>query len=107
MKYGNSRLLTVLLTIIALVFVGFNVMAATTGAAPSGWHATDLTGAIVNTLIFGGIGVVLTIIAFKLFDLCIKRINFEEEIRKGNVSAGIVCGAVVLAAAIVVAAAIL
>ena len=42
---------------------------------------------------FGGIGIVMSAVGYKLFDLVETRIDFADEIKKGNVAAAIVIGA--------------
>ena len=42
---------------------------------------------------FGGLGILMTVVGYKLFDLIETKIDFADEIRKGNVAAAIVIGA--------------
>jgi uncharacterized membrane protein YjfL (UPF0719 family) len=42
---------------------------------------------------FGALGILMTIIGYKLFDLIETKIDFAAEIKKGNVAAAIVIGA--------------
>ena len=53
--------------------------------------------------IFAAVGTVALIVGFKFFDKAITRIDFEEEIKKGNVAAGILAGAMVIGLAIIIA----
>ena len=70
------------------------------------WHPHSFGAAIVATLVFGLVGIVLSIIGFKLFDW-VTPFNLEKEMCENkNVAVGIVCGAVVIGVCIVVAAAI-
>lgn len=39
---------------------------------------------------FGALGIILSVAGYKLFDLIETKIDFAEEIRKGNLAAGIV-----------------
>ena len=43
--------------------------------------------------LFGAMGIIMSVLGYKLFDLVERRIDFAEEIRKGNVAAAIVVGA--------------
>jgi uncharacterized membrane protein YjfL (UPF0719 family) len=43
--------------------------------------------------LFGMLGVVLSFVGYKLFDIVETKIDFAEEIKKGNVAAAIVIGA--------------
>lgn len=55
---------------------------------------------------FGGLGIVLSIVGYFLFDLVEWRINFAEEIRKGNVAAAVVVAAFVIGVCFIVGRAI-
>jgi len=82
---------------------------ATTGVAMAepveGWHAKTLGDALVNVVLFGVLGIVLVILGFKIFDKIITRIDLEDEIRKGNVAAAILSGAVIIGLSLIIAAA--
>ncbi|MFO0918109.1 MAG: DUF350 domain-containing protein [Planctomycetaceae bacterium] len=43
--------------------------------------------------LFGGVGIVMSMIGCKLFDWVETRIDFADEIRKGNLAAAVVIGA--------------
>jgi putative membrane protein len=68
-------------------------------------HAKNLGAALANCAIFGAVGVVMLLIGFKIFDKAITKVDLEQEIQKGNVAAGVLSGAVLIALAIIVAAA--
>ena len=42
---------------------------------------------------FGGLGIVMTFVGYKLFDLFETKIDFADEIKKGNIAAAIVIAA--------------
>ncbi|MDB5386202.1 MAG: hypothetical protein JWM11_1848 [Planctomycetaceae bacterium] len=42
---------------------------------------------------FGGLGIIMTVIGYKLFDLVETKIDFAAEIKNGNIAAAIVIGA--------------
>jgi putative membrane protein len=62
--------------------------------------------AMMSTLIFGGIGIILAIVAFKLFDKLTPGKLDEEILQKQNIAAAILAGAFIIGICIVVAAAI-
>lgn len=45
---------------------------------------------------FGGLGIIMTALGYKLFDLIETKIDFAAEIKNGNVAAAIVIGAFLL-----------
>jgi putative membrane protein len=62
-------------------------------------------GGVVSTLIFGLLGIVLTVFGFKIFDWLTPRIDVERELtEKHNIAVAIVVAAVILGVSIVVAA---
>ncbi|HXG12428.1 MAG TPA: DUF350 domain-containing protein [Gemmataceae bacterium] len=80
---------------------------AGSAAPPVRWHPDSLLMAIVSTVIFGGIGIVLAIIGFEVFDL-ITPFKLKAEIcEKQNVAVAILCSAMILGICIIVAAAVL
>ena len=46
--------------------------------------------------VFGCLGIVLSFIGYRLFDIAETRIDFSEEIRKGNIAAAIVIAGFIL-----------
>ena len=62
--------------------------------------------ALLNSVIFGSLGIILAVIGFKVFDKALGRVDLEAEICKGNIAAAILSGAVVIGVCILVAAAI-
>jgi uncharacterized membrane protein YjfL (UPF0719 family) len=72
-----------------------------------GLEEGSLGAALLGSLLFGAIGIVMTIVGFKLFDLFIK-FDLEAEIaEKQNVAVAILCGAAILGIAIIMTAAII
>ena len=70
------------------------------------WPPTSFGGALVATLVFGLIGIVLAILGFKLFDACI-RFNLEKEICENkNIAAAILSAAIIAGICLIVAAAV-
>lgn len=51
---------------------------------------------ILFAALFGMLGIVLSFVGYKLFDLVETRIDFAEEIKKGNMAAATVIGAFLL-----------
>jgi putative membrane protein len=69
------------------------------------WHAKTLGEALLYTALFGAVGIVLVFIGFKVFDKAITKIDIEAEVAKGNVAAAVLSGAVIVALALIIAAA--
>ena len=62
--------------------------------------------ALLATVVFGLVGIILALIGFKLFDW-VTPFNLEKEICENkNTAVGILCAAIVLGVCIIVAAAI-
>ncbi len=76
---------------------------AALGSAPS-WHPANLLEAVVSSVIFGLVGIVLAMAGFKLFDL-ITPFNLEKEMCENkNIAVGILCAAIVLGICHIIAA---
>ncbi len=73
----------------------------------SSWHAQTLWQAVVNVLIFAGIGIVAAILGFKLFDKCTPGHLEKEILEHKNVAAAIVAGSVIIGVSIIIAASML
>jgi putative membrane protein len=71
------------------------------------WPPNNLPSAVVSSLIFGVIGILLMLFGYKLFDWISPRIDFQNELAgKHNLAVAIVVAAMIIGVAIVVAAAI-
>jgi uncharacterized membrane protein YjfL (UPF0719 family) len=83
------------------------VWAAAAGTRAEGSSVSLSVSAVISTLLYGLIGIVLAILGFKLFDALIP-FNLEQEIcEKHNLAVAILCAAMVLGICIIVAAAVL
>ena len=91
---------------LSLAVTKASALAQTPGASPSDWHAQTLGQAIINSIVFGALGIALVLIGFKIFDRAITRVDLEKEIASGNVAAAILSGAAIIAFSIIIAAAI-
>jgi putative membrane protein len=68
------------------------------------WHPDSLVMAVTSTLIFGLIGILLTVLGFKVFDWITPKIDVEKELaEKHNIAVAIVVGAIILGISIVMA----
>jgi putative membrane protein len=76
------------------------------GSAPS-WHAQTLPQALGYMLLFAAIGVLASILGYKIFDKCTPGDLNKEILQNKNVAAAIVAAAVILGVCLVVAAAML
>lgn len=56
----------------------------------------------VGALMFGAIGIILFVISYVAFDFILKKVDFSEELNKGNISVAIVIAAMMLSIAIII-----
>jgi len=74
-------------------------------ANPHFWET--LFQGLIGTLFFGGVGIVLGALSFKIFDWITPKINVEHELsEKHNVAVAIVCASLILGICYIVAAAV-
>ena len=57
---------------------------------------------ILLNLMYAVIGVVLMFVSYKVFDLLSPKINFEEELKKGNIAVAIFIAALFFAIALII-----
>ncbi|MES2705986.1 MAG: DUF350 domain-containing protein [Verrucomicrobiota bacterium] len=53
----------------------------------------NFPGDLAATLAFGLLAILLVVVGYKLFDLILTKIDFDEELKKGNLSMAIVIAA--------------
>lgn len=53
-------------------------------------------------VLYAVIGVVLMFLSYKIFDLLSPKINFEEELKKGNIAVAIFIAAIFIAIALII-----
>lgn len=73
-------------------------------ASPIERHS--LATGLLNTAVYGLVGVVLAIIGYKLFDLCTPGNLHKEILENRNVAAAVVAAAVILGVSLIVVASI-
>jgi uncharacterized membrane protein YjfL (UPF0719 family) len=56
--------------------------------------------------LYGGVGILMSAIGYKLFDFIETRVDFAEEIKKGNMAAAAVIGAFLIGICIIVSKAV-
>ncbi|MEN2766936.1 DUF350 domain-containing protein [Ornithinibacillus xuwenensis] len=61
---------------------------------------------LMDTLIWGAVGVVLQLIAYVLFELLTRKFSVQAELKKGNISVGIISLGVSIGLAFVIGASI-
>jgi putative membrane protein len=61
---------------------------------------------LMAALVFGVAGIVLSIVGYKVFDLVETRVDFADEIKKGNTAVAIVVGAFVIGICIIIGRAV-
>lgn len=66
------------------------------------YHSTH----VVDTLIWGAYGVLLQMIAYLLFELFTRKFSVEEQLKKGNISVGIISMCVSIGLGFVIGASI-
>ena len=57
---------------------------------------------ILLNLMYAVIGVVLMFVSYKVFDLLSPKINFEEELKKGNIAVAIFIAALFIAISLII-----
>ena len=66
-----------------------------------------LWGGLIGSLVFGLLGILLTVVGFKVFDLALRRVDIERELtEKNNIAVAIVAAAAILGVSIIIAAAV-
>ncbi len=80
--------------------------AADAPAGPS-WHAQNLLTAVAYMVLFAGVGIVMAIVGYKLFDKCTPGDLTREIVENRNVAAALVAAAVILGVCIIIAASML
>ena len=83
------------------------VLAADATPPANSWHAQSLAQAVLNMLIFVGVGIAAAIVGYKLFDKCTPGDINREIVENKNIAAAIVAAAVILGVSIIVAAAMI
>ena len=84
------------------------LIAAEAAAAPApGWHAETLGQAIGYMALFSGLGIVMAIVGYKLFDKATPGDLNKEILENKNTAAAIVAAAVILGVCIIIAAAMI
>jgi len=72
------------------------------------WPPNTFLGAVLSTVCFGLIGILLTVLGLKLFDWITPSINIEKELtERHNLAVAIVTAAMILGSAIVIAASLI
>jgi len=61
---------------------------------------------LLATAIFGAVGIVFLMLSFKIFEWITPKLDVEQKLQDGNIAVSVVVGALLIAVAIVMAAAI-
>ena len=56
--------------------------------------------------LYAALGVVMMFVSYRVIDLLTPKVDFEEELRKGNVAVGVFIAAIFIAVAIVISGAL-
>ena len=69
------------------------------------WSPKSMPEALMATAAFGAVGVILSLVGYKVFDWAIP-LSFSDELQKGNVAVGVFCGSIVIGICMVIAKAV-
>jgi len=61
---------------------------------------------VALNFLYAALGVVLMFVAFRVIDRLIPRVDFEDELRKGNTAVGLVIAAIFVSVAIIIGGAL-
>jgi putative membrane protein len=70
------------------------------------WRWDEFGMALFATAAFGLLGIVLLALGYKVFDWITPKLDVEQKLQEGNVAVGVAVGALLIAIAVVVFAAI-
>jgi putative membrane protein len=70
------------------------------------WQPDTFPEYLGAAAIWTALGIALLILGYKIFDWVLRRVNFDDELRKGNIAVAIVAAAMILGIAIIIHAAI-
>jgi putative membrane protein len=66
-----------------------------------------LWGGLIGSLIFGLLGILLTVLGFKVFDWALPKIDIQRELtEKNNIAVAIVSAAAIIGVSVIIAAAV-
>lgn len=71
-----------------------------------GWTTNSFEMSMLAAAAFGGLGIAMLALGFKVFEWITPKLKVEEELTKGNVAVGIAVGALLLAISLIVVRAI-
>ena len=92
----------------AVSLAAYQAQAATEMVTPlPSWHATSLPQAVGQMALFVGIGIVLAIVGFKLFDFFTPGDLQKEILENKNLAAAVVAASVILGVCLIIAASML
>jgi putative membrane protein len=67
------------------------------------WHATTFLESVLATAIFGGLGLVILFIGYKVFDWLTPHLHIEKELAEKNMAVAVVIATMLLSLSIIVA----
>ncbi len=70
------------------------------------WHPSTFPEYLGAAALWTLLGIALLIFGYKVFDWVIRKVNFDEELKKGNIAVAIVAAAMILGIALIIHAAI-
>jgi putative membrane protein len=85
-----------------LLFLADVDPAASAVTAPH-WYPTTFEGALISTAAFGGLGLVLLLLGYKLFEWITPHVHIEQELAQKNMSVAVVVAALLLGLSYIIA----
>jgi putative membrane protein len=99
MKTHFGRLMA---AITPILFVANNALAQTEEASPK-----SIGRALLNSVVFSAVALVMVFIAFKIFDMATPKLDIQKELLNHNVAVAILTAAVILGVSLIVAVSIM
>src|SRR5258706_15524618 len=98
----KTKLPSIPLPIISLLAWANNVSAEGIDSSPK-----SLGHALLNSIIFATVGIIVVFVGFKVFDWALTKIDVQKELLNNNVAVAIVSAAVIIGISIIVATSIM
>ncbi len=101
----KNKLARITMTAVALLAATGSALAQ--APIPDLQQPKALGRALLNSVIFAALGLIVVFVAFKVFDKATPKVDFQQELIKNNIAVAIVIGAVVVGISLIVAASIM
>jgi putative membrane protein len=67
------------------------------------WHPSGFAEALLSTVVFGALGIVLLFLGYKVFDWLTPNLHIEKELTEKNLAVAIVIAAILISLGMIVA----